>query len=76
MGMDGKMGARWSEGLFLGFSRDSNEFVLWCQSAKTVVRARSVQRKTGSWTGARQPLRQPTIGAPGEEQFFGSRLGE
>ena len=43
--LDGKTGAIWSEGLFLGLSRDSNEFDLWSQSKKIVVRARSVQRK-------------------------------
>lgn len=41
---DGKMSPRWREGIFLGFSRDSNEFVLWDMHSKKICRARSVQR--------------------------------
>ena len=45
---DGKMSARWKEGAFLGFSRDSNEFILWDTIEKTVKRSRSVQRVSES----------------------------
>ena len=41
---DGKMSPRWKEGIFLGFSRDSNEFVLRNISETSIVRARSIQR--------------------------------
>jgi len=46
--LDGKLGSNWHDGIFLGYSRDSNEFVLWSTSAKKIVRARSVQRKSES----------------------------
>lgn len=45
---DGKMSAKWGEGVFLGYSRDSNEFIIWSTTTKTVTRARSVQRRPGS----------------------------
>ena len=45
---DGKMDARWKEGAFIGFSRDSNEFILWDIIQKKVTRARSVQRVSES----------------------------
>lgn len=46
--LDGKMEARWADGIFLGYSRDLNEFVLWDVKIKKIVRARSVQRKSES----------------------------
>ena len=42
------MDARWKEGVFIGFSRDSNEFILWDTIEKKVTRARSVQRISDS----------------------------
>ena len=27
--LEGKLGANWKDGIFLGYSRDSNEFILW-----------------------------------------------
>ena len=45
---DGKMSPRWKEGIFLGYSRDSNEFVLWSISEAGVARARSIQRRPES----------------------------
>ena len=46
--MGGKVGSRWREGIFLGCPCDSNRFVLCNISGKTIVRARSVQRKSES----------------------------
>ena len=46
--MEGKLGSKWKEGIFLGYSRDSNEYILWCSESKGVVRARSIQRKPES----------------------------
>ena len=45
---DGKLSVKWGEGVFLGYSKDSNEFVLWDIVAKTVTRARSIQRRPES----------------------------
>ena len=45
---DGKMSARWKEEAFLGYSKDSNEFILWDITEKTITRARSVQRLSES----------------------------
>ena len=42
------MDARWKEGVFISFSRDSNEFVLWDAIDRKVTRARSVQRVSES----------------------------
>ena len=45
---DGKMNAKWGEGVFLGYSKDSNEFVLWNTTTRTITRARSIQRRPES----------------------------
>ena len=47
-GLEGKLGVRWKEGVFLGYSRDSNEFIIWSIPDKTVLRACSLQRKSES----------------------------
>ena len=49
----GKLAERWRRGLFLGFSRTSNEYYLW--DVDTVVKARAVQRM-------RRELRWPEDG--------------
>ena len=46
--LEGTLGSKWKEGIFLGYSRDSNEYLLWCSESKGVVRARSIQRKPES----------------------------
>ena len=46
--IDGKMSPRWKDGLFLGYSKDSNEFVIWSTHDKVVTRARSIQRRPES----------------------------
>ena len=46
--LEGKLGSKWREGVFLGYSKDSNEYLLWCVESKEVTRARSVQRKPES----------------------------
>ena len=43
--LEGKLGSKWKEGIFLCYSRDSNEYLLWCSESKGVVFARSIQRK-------------------------------
>ena len=43
--LEGKLGTKWHDGIFLEFSRDSNEYIRWATKEKTVVRARSLQRK-------------------------------
>ena len=43
--LEGKLGAKWRSGIFLGFSRDSNEYGMWDTNAQDIVRARSLQRK-------------------------------
>ena len=45
LSLEGKLGSKWKEGLFLGFSRDSNEYIVWSVEDKTVTRVRSLQRK-------------------------------
>jgi len=46
--LDGKLSPNWKSGIFLGYSRDSNEFVMWNVAAKAIIRTRSVQRKSES----------------------------
>ena len=52
--LEGKLGAKWRSGLFLGLSRDSNKYVVWDVYAQDIVRARSLQRKPMSsrWSAA------------------------
>ena len=43
--LEGKLGARWRDGVFLGYSRDSYEYVVWDKSNREIVMPRSVKRK-------------------------------
>ena len=46
--LEGKLGSKWKDGVFLGYSRDSNEYVVWSTEGKTIARSRSLQRKPES----------------------------
>ena len=46
--LEGKLGSKWKEGIFLGYSRDSNECLLWNSENKGVVKARIIKRKPES----------------------------
>ena len=65
--LDGKMSARWSDGLFLGFSRDSNEFVLWNYTEKKIARAgkniSAWQALSGHWKAKMSGIGMPVGGA-------------
>ena len=41
----GKLGSKWKDALFLGYSRDSNELLVWRTGDQSLARARSLQRK-------------------------------
>ena len=43
--LEGKLGTKWRTGIFLGFSRDANEYVMCDVGGQDIVRARSLQRK-------------------------------
>ena len=43
--LEGKLGSKWRSGLFLGYSRDSNEYLVWDIGEQDLIRARSLQRK-------------------------------
>jgi hypothetical protein len=42
--LEGKLGSKWKDGVFLGYSRDSNEYVLWSVEDKTVTVSSANQR--------------------------------
>jgi phage FluMu protein Com len=48
---DGKLWPIWARGVFLGYDRGSNEYMLWTQ--KKIVKARTIQRVTAEnrWNG-------------------------
>ena len=50
--LEGKLGSKWKEALFLGYSRGSNEYLVWSIEDQALVRARSLQRKpsVGRWS--------------------------
>ena len=41
---EGKLGTRWAYGIFLGYSRDSYEYVVWDEKSKAIEMARSLKR--------------------------------
>ena len=43
--LEGKLGSKWRPGTFLGYSRDSSEYLVWDMGDQELVRARSLQRK-------------------------------
>ena len=43
--LEGKLGSKWRLGMFLEYSRDSNEHLVWDIADQDLVRARSLQRK-------------------------------
>ena len=43
--LERKLGSKWTEALFLGYSRDSNEYLVWSIEDQSLVRANSLQRK-------------------------------
>ena len=47
-GLDGKLAPKYRDAVFLGYSRDSNEYLLWDIAAKKMIRARGVQRVSES----------------------------
>ena len=46
--LEGELGSKWRDGVFLSFSRDSNGYFLWAVGKKNVVRARGLERKPES----------------------------
>ena len=46
--LEGKLGSKWKDGVFLGYSRDSNEYFVWSVEGRTTARSRSQQRKPES----------------------------
>ena len=42
--MEGKMAARWKTGIFVGYSRDSYEHVVWDTEERSLVMIRSLKR--------------------------------
>ena len=42
--LEGKLGARWRQGVFLGCSRDSPEYLIWDTKDRSIRAARSVKR--------------------------------